>query len=59
MRQSTKDTFARVASVYRNALADGRSPVDAVAVALGITYTAAKDRIYRARRAGVLKSLGD
>ena len=43
-----------VAAVYRNAIDDGTSPVDAVATRFKITATAAKKRIARARAAGKL-----
>ena len=54
MKPSTRDTLARVASIYRNAVADGKSPVDAVARDLDITANVAKQRIHRTRRAGLL-----
>lgn len=52
MRARTVETLTLVATVYRDAVSQGRSPVDAVAARLGIGYDAAKQRILRARRAG-------
>lgn len=54
MRPGTVESLADVAVAYRAALQTGRSPVDAVAAKLGIGYDAAKRRIFRARRAGLL-----
>lgn len=54
MGRRTADTLARVANIYRDAVDQQCSPVDAVAVKLGITADAAKQRIRRARRAGLL-----
>lgn len=54
MNARTIESLVLVATTYRLAIADGRSPVDAVAARLGITEHAAKQRIRRARRAGVL-----
>lgn len=54
MSRKTADMLIRVAAIYRGAVEAGRSPVDAVAGKLDITPEAAKQRIYRARRAGVL-----
>jgi len=55
VRQSTKDMLTRVASIYRDAPDTGQHPVDEVAKRLGISYDAAKRRIYRARLAGLLE----
>lgn len=57
MRSRTVEQLALVATVYRIAIDDGRSPVDAVAARLGISYDAAKQRIRRARRAGLLPAI--
>jgi hypothetical protein len=53
VRARTVEQLATVATVYRLAVEDGKSPVDAVAAKLGIGYGAAKMRIHRARRAGL------
>jgi hypothetical protein len=52
MRPDTDAMLDQVARIYRFAAEDGKHPVDAVAGALGLTYAAAKQRIYRARQAG-------
>lgn len=57
MRWRTIDQLALVATVYRTAIAAGRSPVDAVAERLQITPAAAKRRIRRARESGQLAPL--
>lgn len=54
MSLRTADSLARVAAIYRDAVDQQRSPVDAVAEKLDITTDAAKQRIRRARRAGLL-----
>lgn len=54
MSRRTADMLIRVGSIYRAAVEQGSSPVEAVAAKLGITYEAAKQRIYRARRAGTI-----
>lgn len=54
VRHRTVDQLALVATTYRIAITDGKSPVDAVADRLEISQRLAKQRIYRARRAGLL-----
>lgn len=54
MSRRTADTLIRVAQIYRGAIDAGTSPVDDVARKLDITRDAAKQRIRRARLAGVL-----
>lgn len=54
MRPRTIEQLARVAAIYRGAVSTGHSPVDAVSARLQVTPAAAKRRIYRARRAGLL-----
>lgn len=44
--------YRAVQLAYRSAIEHGKSPVDAVAERLGVTPRVAKQRIYRARRAG-------
>jgi hypothetical protein len=54
MRRSTADRFRRVADVYRQALADGRKPVQAVAEAFDVTPASASTLVARTRAAGFL-----
>lgn len=54
MRARTIEQLARVKAIYQNAIDDGRSPVDAVARAFGVSETAAKKRIARSKDAGLL-----
>jgi Mn-dependent DtxR family transcriptional regulator len=57
VRHRTIEQLARVATIYRLAIEDGRSPVDEVARRLQITPGAAKRRIRRARESGQLAAL--
>lgn len=57
MSRKTADMLIRVSQIYRGAIEDGSSPVDAVAGKLTLSEAAAKQRIYRARQAGLLPRL--
>lgn len=54
MRRSTAERFRRVARVYRKALDEERSPVQAVAREFGIADTSASNLVARTRAAGFL-----
>lgn len=54
MRRSTAERLRRVAEVYRQALADGSPPVQAVAREFSIADTSASNLVARTRAAGFL-----
>jgi hypothetical protein len=54
MRRSTAERFRRIADVYRQALTEGRKPVQAVAEAFDVTPASASTLVARTRAAGFL-----
>lgn len=50
--QTTRDMYRAVQVAYRTAIELGQSPVDRVARRLQVSPRVARQRIYRARRAG-------